>query len=184
MSNFVKKMSIKAIGCDPTEARQKVNADKIIDLCVIYGRAAGVKNGENRQTGDIWSALTGRFEAVNLQTTDESKRNWNSGMVFIPGGIQEAIEGAIAAGGEKTVIEFAMKISAKYDEKSPVGYVYLGSSMKPPAESDELSELRKLASEVPVKQIAAPAPVAEPTPAPAPAPVPAPAPAPARTRNK
>lgn len=165
--SYLKKMSVKSLGCDPTEARQKeyapgamiagpndaagnptkvpsVKAGKKVPLCVIGGRASGTKSGENRQTGDVWTALTGRFEGVVIQAGDGFKTGevYESGMVFLPGGIQEAIEGALETAGEGGSVDFAIEITSGYDETSPVGYRYYGRNLKPPSASDDLAAIR------------------------------------------
>lgn len=189
-ATFVKKMSVKALGCDPKEARQNkykpgsVNQDGTpnplagtkVPLCIIYGRATGTKSGENRQTGDVWTALTGTFEGVSIQEGPDFKHElMASGMVFLPGGIQEAIEGALEGAGEGGAVEFAIKLYAGYDESSAVGYRYYGQNMKPPTAADDLAGLRSLMQGQTTAQISAPtAPVTEEKPAPAPTPAPEP----------
>lgn len=183
-ATFVKKMSVAALGCDPKEARQNkykpgsVNTDgtpnplagKKVPLCIIYGRATGTKSGENRQTGDVWTALTGTFEGVCIQEGPDFKTGevYTSGMVFLPGGIQEAIEGALEGAGENGSVEFAIKLFAGFDEKSAVGYRYYGMNMKAPAATDDLAGLRSLMQSQTTAQIAAPVPDAAPDSAPVP----------------
>lgn len=206
MSTILKKMSIKALGCDPKEAREKKYAPgatikqengtltpsdvagKKIPLCIVYGRASGIKSGENRSgNSEIWTALTGEFVGVRTQVmsddTPETDLQFTSGMLFLPGGIQETIEGAMDNAGEGGVVEFALEIMCGYDE-SQIGYKYFGRNLKPPAATDDLAHLRGLIQPLVPKVHLGPAATVKPAEiAPAPTPVavaeaPAPAPAP------
>lgn len=166
---FLKRMNVKQLGCDPLEAREKkyapgatievLNADgtksiqvspfagKRVPLCVIGGVASGTKSGENRSgNSEIWTALTGTFEGVCIQEGEgfPTGNVFESGQVFLPGGIQEAVEGALENAGEGASVEFAIRLYAVWDDKSPVGYRYLGENLKPPSAHDKLAGIRQL----------------------------------------
>lgn len=176
MSNILKKMSIAAMGCKPVVVRDSQYApDKNIKLATVYGRASGTKSGENRSgNSEIWTALIGSFEGMNVQAGSPGYgKLYSSGMLFLPGGSQEIIEGALANGGLDAAVDFAFEIYARHDEKSPVGYRYQVASLQPPSVTDDLAHLRKIALPAETRaQIEAPAPpeVKEPEPEPASAP--------------
>lgn len=166
----ISKMSVKAIGCEP---RKVAAIDKPADgsvasliLCTIFGIASGLKHGENRNDGSIWTCLTGDFMGVNLQ----DGKQFRSGKLFLPGGIQEVLEGPLLEAetkDENVSIKFGFRISAVKAD-NPIGYSYRAAVLLQPSENDPLAELGRL--------LAAPtAPAPEPPTASAPNPAPAPA---------
>ena len=142
---MIPKMSIKGIGCKPAGAPAATPKR----LCVILGKASGIKTGEDN-TGRIWSALTGMFLGKNLET-DETFR---SGKLFLPSGIHDAVEAAVKTlppdGG---VVKFALELRS-VEAKNPIGYSYQAVNLIPmEAETDELAELVALIP-APTKAIA------------------------------
>jgi hypothetical protein len=158
---IITKMSVKGINCKPT------GTNPATPLCVMYGRATDVKTGENKD-GTIWSALTGSFEAVNLQTGDIYK----SGKLFLPGGIHETVESAVRGlkqaekeGSTSVAVEFALEIRS-IEAKNPIGYSYQAVNLRPARATDELDPLRKAILESRQKrQALPPAPPEQPAPA-------------------
>ena len=158
--NFVGKLSIKALGCDPRLPRD-VSAQV---LCRIYGKAQGLKHGEDKVRGDVWTALQGTFEGVNIQDgSPKYGQTLQSGKLFLPAGIQDVIEGAVreienSSNAETASVVFALEISSVKAE-NPIGYSYQAKNLVArPAAKDELSELRTAieAKVGKVKAIAAP----------------------------
>ena len=148
---IISKMSIKGIGCKPTGGDPK-DASKPNVLCVIAGKANGIKMGEDTN-GRVWSALTGTFWGRNL-ATDETFR---SGKLFLPSGIHETVEAAIKSlpegGGQ---VKFAMKFQS-VEAKNPIGYSYQAINLMPmETETDELGDLIELAGGADQKQLEAP----------------------------
>lgn len=193
---YIKKMSVAKLGCDPKIARDSQYAPgatvkdaqgntvpsplagKMVPLCRIWGRASDTKSGENRSgNSEIWTALVGEFEGVCIQEGDgfPTDKLFESGMVFLPGGIQELIEGAVinakAASNDNATVEFAVEILSAYDDKSPVGYRYYGKNLRPPAATDNLASLRQLVQPG-VKLHLGPAPVQAPKQLPEPVEIP------------
>lgn len=163
-SSFVSKLSIKALGCDPRLAKG-VNAQV---LCRIFGMAQGLKHGEDKNSGNLWTALQGSFEGINAQEdSDDFGKVLRSGKLFLPAGIQDVVEGAVrqiensAGGAETAAVTFALEIRS-VKAANPIGYSYEARSLTPTVKTDPLTEMRNMieqhAGKV-VKQIAAPAPV-------------------------
>lgn len=149
---FVSKLSVKGIGCKPGACE----ADKPALLCRIFGKADGIKTGES-QDGRVWSALTGSFAAINLQSGEE----YRSGKLFLPSGIHETVENAVRALGENKEglsITFGLEIRS-VTASNPIGYSYQAANLVATTATDELSELRKAieASHAMPKMVAAPA---------------------------
>lgn len=159
--SYVSKLSIKALGCDPrlpSGANSKV-------LCRISGFAQGLKSGEDKNTGNIWTALQGDFEGVNCEAgNDDFGKTLRSGKLFLPAGIQDVIEGAVreienrAGGAESPNVVFGLEIrSVKATNR--IGYSYEARNLMPARQSDPLAQLRKQIEEKAgvIKAIAAPA---------------------------
>jgi hypothetical protein len=148
------KMSIKALGCNPKLAGALPEGSKeVVRLCVIGGKASGVKHGEDLQ-GRTWTALIGTFEGVNI----ENGETFQSGKLFLPSGIQESVEAAVAK-ADGNDVSFAFELRA-VKANNPIGYSYQAVSLMPPAEVDTLSDVRATfvkalaPAAVPAKQIA------------------------------
>jgi hypothetical protein len=124
-------------------------------ICVILGRANGIKTGEDAQ-GKVWEALTGTFEGRNLQTGEV----FRSGKLFLPSGIHETIVDAVKALPEGVVgaATFAFEIR-RVEASNPIGYTYQAVPLiKTEIEKDELHNvLNAIGDRMPkaVKQIAA-----------------------------
>lgn len=141
---LVTKMSVKGIGCKPTGGLP-TDESKANPLCVIMGKATGIKMGEGSD-GRIWNALTGAFRGTNLATGVSVR----SGKLFLPTGIHEIVEGAVKQlGSDGGVVKFAMQIES-IKATNPIGYSYQARNLMPlEAESDELADL--------IESVAAPA---------------------------
>lgn len=163
--SFVSKLSIKALGCDPRLPKD-VSAQI---LCRIFGTAQGLKHGEDKNSGNVWTALQGSFEGVNAQDgTEEFGKILRSGKLFLPAGIQDVIEGAVReientkTGAETPNVVFGLEIrSVKASNR--IGYSYEARSLMPVTQQDALAQLREqiVNTAGPIKgapkQIAAPA---------------------------
>lgn len=146
---LVTKMSVKGIGCKPTGGLPS-DESKANPLCVIMGKATGIKMGEGTD-GRVWSALTGSFRGTNLATGVSVR----SGKLFLPAGIQDVVEGAVKQlGPDGGVVKFAMQIES-IKATNPIGYSYQARNLMPlEAESDELADL--------ISTVAAPAQIEAP----------------------
>lgn len=144
----ISKMSVKTMGCNPRKVAgmddNKDGKPVTLPLCVIYGIASGLKHGEDKVNGGVWTALTGDFEGKNLQTGE----TFRSGKLFLPSGIQEIVEGPIKKAEDENgscAIKFAFEISA-VKASNPIGYSYQAKPLTKPTEGDQLSELRAIAA--------------------------------------
>lgn len=146
----VTKMSVKAIGCNPKAATAlKGDNPPPIRLCIIYGRASGIKVGESAQ-GEYF-ALLGTFEAMNLEAIEENKKLnpndepyteiYTSGKLFLPPGIHDSVVSAVRS-AEGAAIEFAVEIRA-VKANNPIGYSYQAINLLPASEVDDFSTARK-----------------------------------------
>lgn len=157
--SLVAKLSIKALGCDPR--LPSGGTSKI--LCRIYGAAQGLKMGEDKNTGNVWTALQGRFEGVNCEQGNEDfGKTLRSGKLFLPSGIQDVIEGAIREiENSKDVLDanvvFGLEIRS-VKAANRIGYSYEAKNLLPAKQVDPLAQMREAIEQKagPVKAIAAP----------------------------
>jgi hypothetical protein len=132
---MISKMSVKGLGCKPVGEKEPKR------LCRIFGKADGIKMGEDKQ-GKVWSALTGSFAGVNLDSGEE----FRSGKLFLPSGIHETVENAVrtieADGKEGQSVQFALEIHS-IEASNPIGYSYRAINLVPAEAVDELTALRQ-----------------------------------------
>lgn len=130
---MVAKITMKGLGCKPYGAP----LDDPKRLCVILGKATGMKHGEDEKTGRVWTVLTGEFLGQNLETG----ARFRSGKCFLPSGIQESVESAIGQLADGGVVQFAVQISS-VTATSPAGYSYQGVNLMPvESVTDPLADL-------------------------------------------
>lgn len=192
-SKILKKITLREIGLDKMairkaceEATPKLEDGKTlaskgntVKLATFIGSVTQVRPGEVKDTGQPFAKLVGSFEATNLLTGEVFT---NSPVLILPNFVGDGIADAVMRGGAQAV-DFAVCITARYDEKAAVGYEFGAESLLPTQEADAVSAIKaKLASagialpapkEVP--QLSAPAAPAAPAPAAPTAPAPAPA---------
>jgi hypothetical protein len=171
----VTKMTVKDIGCNPKKVTaMDKNADGTpvrLPLCKIYGVATGYKSGEDKRTGTVFTALTGSFEAQNLQEKNEdgTPKVYQSGKLFLPAGIQETIEEPLrnAKDNDQVLsVEFGFEIYA-VQASNPIGYSYQAKPLLQASATDALSRVRELMAPKPEAPAAPQLPAPAPTPAPA-----------------
>jgi hypothetical protein len=136
---FISKLNIKAMGCNPG-ARPEDGSPLV--LGTIYGRATSLKTGEDKRSGNMWSALQGSFEGVNAATGDIYK----SGLLFLPGGIHEIIENAVNALEKDKPgvgVDFALEIHSVKPRSGSHTYSYQAVNLYKPTATDELEGLRQ-----------------------------------------
>jgi hypothetical protein len=128
---IVSKMSLKGMGCRPR------GGEEAVVLARVGGKASGILAGEDR-TGRMYSALTGQFYGINMETGE----TFASGKLFLPSGIHEQVEARVKELAEGGVVMFGLEIRC-VAAANPVGYTYQAVSILPVAEHDNLSEIRE-----------------------------------------
>jgi hypothetical protein len=140
------KLSVKTLGCKaglllglPAEIQK-------LTLCRLFGEANAVKVQINKEDPDNnWTYFVGSFEGINMQTGETLR----SGKMFLPKGIQEALETAVAEATKNdptNVVAFAFEIRA-VRSTNKAGYTYEGAAIQSPERNDRLRVMReKLAS--------------------------------------
>jgi len=189
MAQFLKKMNLKSMGCDPSAARRLPNDNDKMEIAVIGGIATGTKSGENRSgNSDFWTALQGTFEGVVLQTGEGIPTGtvYTSGLCFLPGGFQDLIEGQLAGSDGAMQVQFALKIYAQRSDKGSgaIGYRYLAEALQKPSAHDAMAPIRALMGEHTHVYLGPPPAPEQPVPPAPPVPPALEAPAPAKEQKK
>ena len=154
----------EAVGVTKMSVNQICGKRVMGDICVILGKANGIKTGEDAN-GTPWTAITGVFEGTNLQTGAK----YRSGKLFLPAGSQEAVEAAVkslpgfADGKTVGAVKFSIGFR-RVEAENPIGYSYETVNLLPvETQTDDLADLIAASREKvpslaapPVKQIAAP----------------------------
>lgn len=104
-------------------------------LVEAMGIATKVRVGLDQQ-GEPTTGLQGTFRMMNSETGELAQ----AGICYLPGVVQNLIEGQLAGEGAKAV-EFAFRIGIKYDEKSATNYVYVAEPLMEVSESDPIQLL-------------------------------------------
>lgn len=130
-AEFLTKLTLKAIGCNPRRAATEV---KKVPLAHIFGIATGTKVKTDTK-GDSFEAIEGNFEAVNLATGAV----YRSGLLFLPGGIHETVTKQLQEPGRS--VQFALEISA-IPASNPIGYSYSAKSLIKEEGADPLAAMR------------------------------------------
>jgi len=148
---LVGKLSPKAMGWDRnaigTETA-KVPADggKVL-LGRIVGIVSGLKQTVNNDTGDIQTGLKGNFRGFSSLPNKEPV---TSGVCYLPGGIQEMIEGALATaqegGDKKATVNFAIDLFA-IPATNKAGYWFKADNIVEMSAADPLELLLQSANE-------------------------------------
>lgn len=136
--NIISKITMRTIGCIP---------GKIEPLARIFGKATNVKDVESEaKDGSMqtFKCIEGMFEAINLQTGEL----FQSGKLYLPGGMHEMAVKGIESLEKGDVLEFALDIRS-VQSSNKVGYAYEARPLVAPTKADELEAMRKLLPALP-----------------------------------
>jgi len=132
-AQLIKKISAKTVVGNVSAP------EKAIPLFTVIGIANGIKIGTSSY-GE-WLALTGQFEATNLETGEQVM----APQVFLP----EPLQGLIASkvrtpdeNGKAVSVRFGVEVGIK-PMKSILGYEYTVRELIDASENDPLADLRK-----------------------------------------
>jgi len=130
----VKHINNKTAGVNPKEV---IKSGKPLFMIRMYGIIQGVKNFEDRRSGDVKTVFIGDFRAMGPKgETYESEK------LFLFKSLEEKLASAFKSSGEKAQ-EFAYDITAIPDDKAATGYVYQAKGVIPTATNDALAVLSK-----------------------------------------
>jgi len=157
MSEILRKLTIKAIGCKPDFNKLLETEGKKMKLAKIYGIARKAKPDSSEYGNFV--RFTGSFRAVNLDTGEI----YESGAMILPGVAQDLLAAALD-NDSVTDVQFGFEIGIAYAPDVVTKYVYTVESMIKPAENDPMLMLEKQLAAQAAPALAAPA--AENAPAP------------------
>lgn len=149
------KMSVKSVGANP--ARAKTENCKV-PLARFYGIARGIVMKVD-QRGEPITGLTGDFYATNVESGEE----FQSGVLYLPGGIHELLVNGVDQGemNDKgkpiyTPVEFGFDVWAA-PATNPIGYSYEATPLLEARVSDPIAALQEKFGDLP-KALPAPKP--------------------------
>lgn len=148
------KLTMATIGAGSIAKRVAAEKTELV-CCRIFGIASGIKMRKNI-AGDLFEAIAGNFEAVNMETGEV----FGSGILFLPGGLHEKILEPLKNSDEDITIQFGLEISA-FPASNPQGYSWKAKQIVKPETADPLAALRSSALQD-MKLIPAPAEGAKP----------------------
>lgn len=158
---LVGKLTPKALGWDRNKIGSEVAKVPADGGKVLLGRFAGIVAGlrqtVNNDTQEVQSGLKGNFRGIS--SIDKSEVT--SGVCYLPGGIQDMIEGALAAAKEadaKATVNFAIDLFA-IPATNKAGYSFKADNIVAPNAADPLAMLLEQAEQN-SKAAALPAPEA------------------------
>lgn len=147
----LRKITLGTIKVQPDIEELMKAPGKRLDLVDLYGVATKAKPGTSDYGAYV--AFLGSFRAVRLS----DKQVFESSKIILPQFIEEELFGAFNEGSTGNV-EFAFRISAKYDKDAGTKYVYDMKSLVPVAENAQLTALlgkvKEAAKALPAPQIA------------------------------
>lgn len=148
----VKKLSVATV-FGKIDLKAVINSDAPVPVMRVFGMAVGTKTGTSAY-GE-WTALVGRFKAVNLATGEESE----AAQLFLPEVALIPLKVALAQAGNQAVT-FAVDIFVKKSTNTKPGgvpYEYTFENVRPVEEDDPLVRLE---AEIAKNAPALPAPAA------------------------
>jgi hypothetical protein len=171
---LVGKLTAKSLGWD-RNAIGSATADTTVPrkLATIVGIVSGLRQTINQETGDVQSGLKGNFrgistlnEKVIVKNDDGSDKTVDgkpvyedtgnpisitSGVCYLPGGIQDMIEGALAKakeGDPKATVSFGIDLYALKDTNK-AGYTFRAETKVDTSQRDPLDILMDQAKGAP-----------------------------------
>lgn len=148
--SYAAKLSLGTLGCKGALVLALPEGENKIAIARFYGKVSDVKQQINKDTGEAWTFLQGNFEGVNMQTGLVLR----SGKLYLPKGVMEVMETAVAAlkaeenPNKNASISFGFEIRA-IKATNKAGYSYEAASLKQPSEEDELKAIRELVRSAP-----------------------------------
>lgn len=166
------KLSIATMNCKPKRAHKDVDNIKT-PLARIMGTASGLKSAVD-QRGEPVFGLTGSFLGINiaegLQAGQDGKDadfgQYRSGVLYLPGGIQELIQAPLEkalndpdkAVANSAAIEFAMDLFA-IPANNPAGYSFVATLLGEAAQADPFANIRQRVGDAKLPALPSPAEV-------------------------
>lgn len=167
MTELVGKLTAKTLGWDRTALGAATKDTSVAQkLATIVGIVSGLRQTVNNETGDIQTGLKGNFRGVstlNLFVPAKDPKTGNdivkdgkpvmtdtgkaievrSGVCYLPGGIQDMIEGELARVREhdpKATVSFGIDLFSLRDSNK-AGYTFKAETLVEAQERDPLDML-------------------------------------------
>jgi len=160
MSRLSGKLTAKTLGWDRNAIGMATSAVPAVGGRVLLGRivgiVAGLKQIVNADTGEISNGLKGQFRGVSSKKdADGNEISVTAGVCYLPGGIQDMIEGALSAaqdtangGNSRATVQFGIDLYA-IPATNKAGYSFDADSLVSATEADPLAMLLDMAAGAP-----------------------------------
>jgi hypothetical protein len=165
------KLTAKSLGWDRNRigtevAKVPADGGRVL-LGTIVGLVSGLRQTVNNDTGEIQNGLKGQFRGISSLGDDSGKeigdknpaRTVTAGVCYLPGGIQEMIEGALAqaqdttSGGDvRATVKFGLKLYA-IPATNKAGYSFDADNLIEATEDDPLDTLLAVANDTAPEQL-------------------------------
>lgn len=159
MARLSGKLTAKSLGWDRNRigtAVKKVPQDTgRVELGTFVGIVSGLRQTVNNDTGEVQNGLKGQFRGVSTLGVDPDKavsknnaaNRITAGVCYLPGGIQDMIEGQLAKAKEhdaSATVQFGLKLFA-IPATNKAGYSFDAESLVAAQEADPLDTLLEMA---------------------------------------
>lgn len=161
MARLSGKLTAKTLGWDRVAIGAEVKKVPAEGGRVLLGRFAGIVSGlkqtVNADTGEVQNGLKGQFRGLSTRDAKGEivgigkGETVTAGVCYLPGGIQEMIEGTLDAAkedNEKATVQFAIDLYA-IPATNKAGYSFDADTKIEAEEADPLDNLLAQAEEAP-----------------------------------
>lgn len=124
------------------------NPNGKVRLGRFVGIVAGLRQTVDADTGDIQTGLKGNFRGISTKEADGKPIVVTSGVCYLPAGIQDMVEGALATAREadgKATVQFAIDLFG-IAATNKAGYSFMADNIVAPATADPLALLLEQAA--------------------------------------
>jgi len=152
------KLTAKTLGWDRVAIGSETKKVPMEGGRVLLGRIVGIVSGlkqtVNNDTGEVQNGLKGQFRGISSRDDTgaivgiDKGVKVTAGVCYLPGGIQDMIEGTLAVAKEtdaKATVQFAIDLYA-IPETNKAGYSFDADTLVKAEESDPLDTLLTMAA--------------------------------------
>lgn len=137
-----RKLTMKGIWGGKQDIEEILAApNKQLDVAVLRGICRRYKPDQS-EDGGAYIRFYGDFRGTNCKTGEV----FQAPQIIVPGILQDQLFAAMGSEAEVREVQFAVKISVKYDKGAVTQYVYRVESLIAPQDSDPLEVLDKTLS--------------------------------------
>lgn len=137
----LRKITVKTVYGEVDLERLLKDKTKALPIMDVYGLCRKSKAGET--DFGPYVRFLGEFRAVNCETG----AMYRAPVLLLPKFLEEELAAATGDANAAKEVEFAFRLSAKYDAKAATKYVYLADSLVEASQSDAMTALESRIAE-------------------------------------